>query len=142
MAYTHSKYEVLMDAASGPIYSATASGDKANWSPGFMPHIVRAVAVIPTVSGTTLSGMVFNFNHLDLTSGSTASALAVINGTATVIPGRVMYKTVSGEVAVNPGEDVIFNVGTAKTAVNIRAVLYVEPKWDSPGNQSNLVAST
>lgn len=139
MSYTHSKYEVLMTATA---VSATATGDKAKWSPGFMPHIVRAVSVIPTVSGTTLSGMVFNFNHLDLTSGSTASALAVINGTATVTPGRAMYKTVSGEVAISPGEEVIFNVGTALTAVNVKGVIYVEPKWDSPGNQSNLVAST
>lgn len=138
MAYTHSKTEVLMTATA---VSATATGDVAKWSPGYMPHIIRAVSVMPTVNDTTLSGMVFNFNHLDLASGSTASAIGVLNGTATVIPGRGMYKD-GLNVEVLPGEEVVLNVGTAKTNVNVKAVIYVEPRWETPANQTNLVVTT
>lgn len=139
MAYTHSKYEVLMTATA---VSATATGDKATWEPGFMPHIVRAVSVIPTVSGNPLTGCVFDFNHLDLASGSTASTLAVINGASTHVVGTAAYKIVTGEVVVKPGQRVVFNVDTAASGVNCKAVLYVEPKWDDPSNSTDLIAST
>jgi hypothetical protein len=139
MAYTHSKYEIQMTATA---VSATASGDKASWVPGFVPHIVRACSVLPTVSGTTISGMVFNFQHVSMVSGSSGSNIAVINGTSDVTPGYSMYKVVTGEVVIKPGQRVDFNVGTALTAVNVHATLYVEPKWEQPGNATSMVAST
>lgn len=138
MAYDHTQYEILMTATAA---SATATGDIAKWSPGYVPHVIRAVAIIPTVSGVTLSGAVFNFNHLSLVSGSSATTIDTINGTATVTPGRVMYAD-GLNVKVSPGEEVICNVGTAKSALNVKAVLFVEPKWEQPGNDTSMVETT
>lgn len=139
MAYPHSKQEILMTPTA---VSATATGDKAEWNPGYMPHIIRACVVMPTVSGTTISGMTFNFNHLSLVSGSTATAIATLFGTATVTPGRAMYKD-DLNVEVLPGEQVVFNLGTgAASGVNVKAVIYVEPRWEQPANLTNLVQTT
>ncbi len=138
MAYTHSKYEVIMtNTASG--VSCTTSGDKAIWAPALVPHIIRAVAIVHRTSGTTPSGLSCVFNHLDLTSGSTASAIATLVGTSSDKSGHVVYKTVTSEVVVKPGESVVFNNSQIVSGVcNVLPVLYVEPKWEEPANNTEM----
>ena len=55
MAYSHSKYEVVMQpvmaiSASGAATTVAgarmdATGVVANWAPGFVPHIIKGAAV-------------------------------------------------------------------------------------------------
>lgn len=149
MAYSHNQTQVLF--ASG--MSATASGDKAYWAPGYMPHIVRAAGVIITTSGSTTSGAVIAFKHISIASGATASDLAVLTmtsgtssggGTPTtaLVAGNVMYKD-GLNVKVNPGQKVVLNVRTAVTGVcGIRGWLWVEPSWENPLNNTSMFFTT
>lgn len=140
MAYTHSKYEVMMSATG---LSATTSGVLAHWTPALVPHIIRGVAVSYTATGNTSSGLTAAFNHLDLTSGSTASAIGTLVGVSSDVAGHVVYKTVTSEVVVKPGETVQFDVtGAASGDCTVFPILYVEPKWEQPVNNSNMRATT
>lgn len=140
MAYPHNQHEILMTAATGA--SATATGDIATWSPLYKPHIVRGVMITPTVSGTTISGLVFNFNHLKpVSSGFSSSSIDVINGTATITAGRVMYAD-GLNVEISPGDRVVLNVGTAASGINVQGAIFVEPKHEEPTNDTNMVVTT
>ena len=149
MAYQHNQHQILF--ASG--MTATASGDKATWMPGYMPHYVRACGVIVTTSGSTTSGAVFSFIQKSLASGATASDVAVLTmtsggasgfalPTAALIAGNVMYKD-GLNVLVRPGQRVAFNVRTAVTGVcGVRAFMWVEPSWEVPGNTTGVFTTT
>ena len=137
MAYSHAVHQILFPSG----LSATASGDKANWVPGYVPYIIRAAGVVFTTSGATTSGAVIAFLHTNLASGSTASDLAVLNGPSG-IGGKVLYKD-GLNVKVSPGQKVTLNVRTAVTgSLAIRGFLFVEPAWDTPANNTNMVATT
>lgn len=150
MAYVNTQYQVMFPSG----LTATASGDKADWSPGYMPHYVRAAGVIFTISGSTTSGAVLAFKHVSLASGSTASDLAVLTltsgsasgtaglATAALAAGNVIYKD-GLNVKVSPGETVTYNVRTAVTGVcATRAFLWVEPSWENPLNSTTMFSTT
>ena len=132
--YTQVQHQFLF--ASG--MTATASGDKAVWLPGYQPHIIRAVGAVFTTSGMTASGLVLAFKTQSLASGAAAAAdLAVLAGpwgTAVLGPGQVMYKD-GLNTKVSPGQKVIFNVRTAVAGTcGIRAFIWVEPSPEIPAN--------
>jgi len=139
MAYPNTQYEVLMTATA---VSATATGDVGEWMPAYLPHVIRGVAIIPTTTGGTYGSLNVTFNHLDMASGSTASAIDVIYAVSSDKPGHVIYAKTN--VVINPGEKVVCNVSAAatSTAANFKAVLYVEPKWDVPGNNTGMRVTT
>lgn len=143
MAYNHGQYQVTFPSG----MTATASGNKAGWTPGYMPHHVRAAGIVVTTSGSTTSGAVFAFLHDSLASGSTPSDLAVLtltSGTAGTAPiyGDVVVKD-GINVKVNPGERVILNVRTAVTGVSgFRGFLWVEPTWEVPENMAKVHRTT
>lgn len=149
MAYSHNQTQVLF--ASG--MTATASGDKAAWLPGYMPHIVRAAGIIITTTGSVTSGVVIAYKHISMASGATASDLAVLtmtSGTSTgggtpttaLIAGNVMYKD-GLNVKVTPGQKVVLNVRAAATGVSgFRGWLWVEPSWEAPLNNTVMFFTT
>lgn len=142
MAYTHSKYEVVLTNVTSGL-SCTTSGDKAAWGPGMVPHVVRGVGITFLTSGQTVSALSCSFNHLNQASGSTASAIATLVGTSSDKSGHVLYKTVTTEVTINPGESVVFNNSAVVSGVcNVRPFVYVEPKWEQPGNITSMRQTT
>lgn len=139
MAYPHNKQHIMMTTSG---ISATTSGDKASWSPGYMPMIVRAVGVTYTAGNTTAGGFSGLFNHLDLASGSTASAIGTLIGNATDKKGHVIYKD-GLNVEIDPGQSVVFNVTKICSGVcNVQPWLYVEPRWEQPGNDTGMRETT
>jgi len=150
MAYQHNQHQILF--ASG--MTATASGDKAYWTPGYMPHIVRACGIVVTTSGSTTSGAVFAFKTQSLTSGAAAAVdLAVLTltsggtsgfalPTAALTAGQVMYKD-GLTTKVSPGTKVTLNVRTAVTGTfGFRAFMWVEPSWELAGNTAGMYVTT
>lgn len=144
MAYPHSKQTIMMTSTAGSHkFTATAAAELSTWGPGYVPYIIRAVSIEPTTSGDNWGSAVWRFNHRDLSSGSTATTIATIIGVATDKVGHVIYK--SGlEVEVKPGEEVVLDVTTAATSTSagFRAILYVEPRWEEPGNNAEMRATT
>lgn len=135
MAYAHTQYEVLLTNAA----AVSTTGDKATWVPGYVPSLIRAWAYVVTTAFSAVA-------KLDLdkqpTSGSATgrvadfvSPLNIPNPTA---QGKVVYKD-GLQAKVNPGEQIVFNVTTAAAAGAGSAVMMVEPTWEMPGNNSNMI---
>lgn len=137
MAYTHSKYEVFVKAN----MALGSTGDKAYWSPGYIPHIIRAVAlVITNAIGSSTEVRV----DLRPTAGSDTGRgdgdIAALLSSSLAL-GKVLYKD-GINVRVNPGEEAVFQVTNAGEAADeAHAILYVEPTWELPANNDAMVAT-
>ena len=144
MAYPHSKQEIVMTATDGSHkFTATAAAELSTWGPGYTPHVIRACTIELTTSGDDWQSAVWRFNHRDLSSGSTATTITTINGVATDKSGHVIYSE-GLSVEIKPGEEVVLDVTTAATSTSagFRATLYVEPRWEVPGNNAEMRATT
>ena len=159
MAYTHSKYEVMMLPHTASAFVAgehftmdltlATTVDLAHWAPGIVPHIIRGVGCVFTVNTTssiTVGGVEFQHAKPVFTATDTATVIAALNfpTTLSLATTRVLYKLVTGQVIVNPGEGVrartISTVAT--TGIRGQLVLYVEPKWETPTNIGTMIQST
>lgn len=139
MAYPHGQYQVMMTTSG---ISATTSGDKAEWHCGAVPHILRRAGVIYTTSGVDATAFSALFRLLALASGSTASTMATVIGTATDKVGHVVYKD-SLNQTVNPGSKVVFNIpAIVSGACNVVPFLWVEPSWERLANVTNARVTT
>jgi hypothetical protein len=138
MAYPHSKYEVMVvkDAA------LDSTGDKGDWAPGYVPHVIRAVAVV--VTNTIGAAGVVKFDKRP-TAGSDTSRgdgdIAEINLATTHDAGEVVYVDGLDEV-INPGEEVVVEVTDACAASDTgHIIIYVEPYWEQPENNADMIES-
>lgn len=135
MAYTHSQYEVLMTN----VAVITSTGDKAQWVPGYVPHVIRAWAFICTVL-TTVTQAVLDLDKQPTAGSATGriadyvSPLKIPIGTA---QGKVIYKD-GLQAKVSPGEQIVYNITTAASAGSGSVSLFVEPTWEVPANNVNM----
>ncbi len=92
--------------------------------------------------GTNLGAFALKLMKVSMASGSTASEITALNVATTDIIGKTVYKT-NLNVEVSPGE-MIYPVVTAALASGplYRAMVYVEPRWERPGNITSMRAST
>jgi hypothetical protein len=141
MAYTHSKYEVDVRQADGTaLADMGAAAGNAVWAPGYMPHILRAVALVFTevcdaVETVTITKRV--------TAGSDTDEETIDVITTTVADsaaGEVMY--VDGlDVEIAPGEELQVTWTSAGSTGIAHIKAYVEPRWETPANLSNMTES-
>lgn len=139
MAYTHSKYEVMVAQSQ----NCATTGYKATWQPGYMPHTVRAAAlIISVVAATTTSTVVTLYRN---TVNTTTTTARVLIDTITIPKGKAKGDTyyVDGlNTEVKPGQEVQFVVTTAATTTGVNHMkLYVEPRWDRPANNTKQIKS-
>ena len=139
MAYTHSKYEVIV-AKDASVASAADVGD---WAPGYIPHIIRAVALVfTTVSQATGVIKVDKRVAAGSDTGRGDGDIATLNYTAAgSVAGQVIYKD-GLDIEIKPGEEAVFQVTDATpSSGNCHLILYVEPRWDTPANESDMTAT-
>ena len=145
MAYPHDKVEVILTATDGNnILLASSTGEKGRWTCGFVPHILRAVAVVHRATQVTnATNEIWSIRHA--TKAGAASATGQQISTLTFPSGKaqgaVAYR--SGlNTKVLPGQEIIAHVTTAAgAATRNRVILYLEPSWEQPGNVAAMVAS-
>lgn len=141
MSYPNYKYEIDMTTSNETI---TTSGDKGNgWQPGLVPHILRGFSVT-LVSGCSPVDERLVLNIIDISSGGTASQVAVLMLTAAHAGGDVVYTATLNQV-VQPGQRLMVNVPSAATGVTgdfHRATIYVEVSPEVPGNVSDMVLTS
>jgi len=151
MAYTHSKYEVQMMPVMPTLAVTTRVGGAemhiattvcAEWSPGFVPHIIRGAA-IKHVGATVVAGDSFGVNFTaDLTTPGTPTSLFKI-GMPSGFSHNSIYHVPSYLIEIKPGQTVRMNPTAAATkGVAIQAILYVEPRWEEPGNITGMTLTT
>lgn len=150
MAYSHSKYEVEMTpltpstapAAGANGVNIAATGVQSIWAPGLVPHIIRAVGVMQT-AGTPNDGAVHLSFRADLTTPGTVTEILKVVLPTTVTGNKVVYKTATRYIEVKPGQIVQCAVTAAATAASLaKVILYVEPRWEQPGNLTGMLSTT
>ena len=146
MAYTHSKYEVQMmsnrtstDVGEGTAQiTVTGIAGIAQWTPGFMPHIIRAIAVSPLTT-VLISGCSLLFQVTGV--GSSAATIASFNFTSGDDAGSKVLFWDNLNQEVKPGEIVMASVsqlGGVVPGARVGITLYVEPRWETPANNANM----
>lgn len=140
MAYTHTQYQISLTATGIAANSSGVVGEK--WAPGFVPHVIRAFALVNTSTLANVSSLVAVLERRSHASATTATGLATINGTATGGAGVVFYK--SGlNATIRPGEELQYHITTGATVAALHQVsVWVEPRWEEPGNNTNMKATT
>lgn len=141
MAYAHGKYTVVLSTSGLDGSASGVVGYK--WNPGFVPHVVRAVGLSNSSTLTFGNALVCAFNNRRISSASTATAFATLNaGTSSAGSGTVLYKAGLNK-EILPGDEVHVHITTGATgAVLVQPWIYVEPHWETPGNNSLMIAST
>lgn len=141
MAYPHIKYEIYKAEIVNQNLAA-ATGDKAFWSPMYVPHYVRAVGVVITTSCTGTGVVDFDFRPTQGSDTNRVSngGIARIN-LLTTAQGKTIYKDGLNQLVI-PGNEVVIKLTTAAGAGNGTPVLYVEPSWERPLNNTNMVLTT
>jgi len=151
MAYDHIKYEVQMIPAgnipSGALATTLdmvdlgATGIAARWAPGLVPHILRGAAV-KALNGAALTNPVHIGFMADIDAAGTATEMfKIVLPTAGQLNNTV-YKLATRVIQINPGKQVYARVTAAEAGLRGHIVLYVEPKWEEPGNVTGMIATT
>jgi hypothetical protein len=156
MAYTHSRYEVEMQRVDhiSAVGGATALGQggvalittvAAEWGPGIVPHRIRAAAVVMSGSdvGAFTGAAVECSFEADISTPGTVTKMFTIGAPSTGFANTSRYYIPTYVIEIEPGTKVQFRCTTAGTAgVRARAILYVEPRWEEPGNITGMIATT
>ena len=141
MSYTDQKNVINLTPTAA---SVTATGNLGNsYEPAFGPEIVRKFAVLPVTTAGVYTSLQVNLYHISLVSGSTASAIDIIYGTATDYTGRVVYAK-DLNVTINPGDRIYANCQAAATtaSTNVKCYVMTEPKWDVEANSTDMRVTT
>lgn len=150
MAYNHSKYEAQITSSGGNTWIGltTAAAEVGRWSPGFMPHIVRAVSI--TILGATGLTATPVISIRKTTSAGAADAtgeefaqitLATAALATTSLRGNVYYAG-GLDTEIQPGQELVLANTVAVTgAGDISANVYVEPRWETPANLSQMTVT-
>ncbi len=154
MAYTHSKYEVMMLPVGTPTsisgvaerepVNLGVTGVQAIYAPGFVPHIIRGAAVNPLVTTALTNAAHLSFRS-DLTTPGTPTELFKIILPTTFVADSNIHKSVfyrpTYNIEIKPGMVVDMHVTAVGSGYGI-VTLYVEPRWEEPGNVTTMVATT
>ena len=139
--YSDTQYEVFMGRA---LSLATAADVGDVWGAGNVRHIIRAVMLIFTTAVDATGVLKIDKRP---TAGSNTGRgdgdIAVINyTTVTGAQGKGVFKE-GLNVQMNATEEAVAQVTDATpTAGNAHVILLVEPAWERPANNTDLVATT
>lgn len=140
MAYTHSCYEVLMTNEA----AITATGDKAKWLCGYVPHVVRAGFFVVTTALGAADAAVFALDKRPTAgsdTGRTADFISPLNIPAAAAAGNVIYKD-GLQAKVVPGDELVAELTDASSAGAGSYGLFVEPTWEVPANNTDMALTT
>jgi len=139
MAYDHTQYSI--EVASAAV--CTSTGEKGDWSPGYVPHVVRALTVDVEVASATTTSCVVTFyrNTLGTTTTTNRTTIDTITVPGATAAGSVYY--VDGlNAEISPGQELQATVTTAATTTGTNTITaLVEPRWESPDNDTNMTES-
>lgn len=139
MSYTHYQMPVQLGTTA---IAVSSTGDKVTWGPGYTPMTLRAVAFCNAAAvdnAITIKGDKRTVIGSDSGRGDgDAFTLTVPNPTS---QGEVIYKD-GLNVEILPTEEIVIEVTDAGTTGDKgRIVLFVEPRWDLPANNSMMEES-
>ena len=134
MAYDHTQYNVVLATD----IDLNSLGQVAAWSPGLVPHRVRAVGVTVTNDIGAAGEVTFEYGTAGVAAG-TATDLDIINLTTAHTAGTVVYSD-GLDFVLQPEQELLVNVTNVTAASDTcHAWALVEPVWEVPGNNTSMV---
>lgn len=143
MAYTNGGLlEVPMTVAAATL-DLTSTGDKARYSPGLSPVIVRGVAV--QINATPGDAGVLKGDKRPTFGSDTSRGdgdVFVVNILTTHVAGVTVYK-MGLNTTLNPGQELVVEMTDASANLNgAKVTLLVEPSPEQPANITAMKLST
>lgn len=137
MAYTDYKVNLqLTSGSAGLTLSGTASYRGANFAPGYVPHIIRAVAIAVNTAVTSGATVKFIKGAIGLTGSlTTIASVALTTGRAT--KGKVVYRE-NLAVEVQPGQELRVKL-TDGGVGKVTPIIWAEPRWEVPLNNTSMI---
>ena len=152
MAYSHTQYTVnlvddqpaapsLLPTSGVPGVLLSATGNRARWSVGHVPCIIRGAAIKPSVAA--FSDPVHCAFEGDISAIGTATRLfKIVIPTAGLTDKAIFYKA-TYVITLPAGSTIDFNVTAAASGgVMGRVSLFLEPHWEHPTNVTGLLHTT
>lgn len=137
MAYTHSKYEVVL-AVNHDLTDPT--DDVIKWAPGYIPHYIRAIQAVVTTDVVDGDGVVYFYKDTTANPQTTLVATLKMGDLSPVAAGKVIY--LDGlNILVAPGEEITSDNDPEGVTGIATFTMYVEPTWELPANNSAMVAT-
>jgi len=137
--YTHGSYEWML----GRAQVVTSTGDKLFWSPGLTPWVVRGWAAVITTAIQAADQAIVSLDRRP-TAGSDTGRVNDMVGSLTIpggtVAGKAYYKD-GFQAKIVPGEEAVVEVTDASAAGAATFILFLEPSWDEPANNANMVKS-
>ena len=148
MAYTHSKVEVEMHRVGATALTAErvdgvdlgTTGLNARWTCGFVPHLIKGAAVIPYVTTLLTNPAKFGFEADISVAGTPTRLFTITQPTAGTVHKAIYYRP-TYDIEIKPGHVVDFRV-TAAGSGNGKVILYVQARWEEPGNVTSILSTT
>lgn len=138
MAYDHWQQDILVAADA----SLATAADIGTWAPGYQPVVVKAAALVFTTTVDATGAVTLQRRP---TAGSAAGEVAidVLNYTIALgTQGLVVYSDNLNQLVV-PGEEVVFEVTDATPTVGAaHCILFLQPCWEHPDNNSDMTLTT
>ena len=157
MAYTHSKYMVeiagvIPKVSTSPGTAPTVdnfgsivdvTGNIGEWGPGFVPHLIKGIAVVKTVGENNDAAWSMRFQHIKGAPGTATNIANIVYPTTVSTLGVAVYYVPTNSIKIMPGELVRAVVTAAATAGSTaKLMLYVEPTWEEAANVTQMVLTT
>lgn len=134
--------KIEVELAKAADLNSVADITGASFAPGYMSYIVRAVALV--INNDIAAAGVVKFDKRPTAGSDTGRGdgdVAVINLATTHTGGKVVYKD-GLNVRIDPGQEVVAEVTDATGASDTaRVILYLEPTWERPANNTAMVAT-
>lgn len=147
MAYDHYMIEVDMRPkhVSGSPTTQTGvllnvTGTVAEWAPGLIPYVLVGAAVVPTLTTAETNPVHIRF-MADISTPGTPTEMFKIVLPTSILAHKVVYKKVTYGIELKPGMRVQADV-TAAGAQQGHIKLYLQPRWEQPGNLTGLLSTT
>jgi hypothetical protein len=137
MAYSYTQMDVDLG-----VQVLSSTGDKVWWAPGYIPHSVRAIALIPTVVPTGVGTVNFTsqptaYSNVGITAGDIA--IFVMSAPQPTL-GQVIYRDTISDKIIKPGMAIVVNVSAAVAGFSATPHLYLEQSFEVPVNNAQMLA--
>lgn len=132
MAYTYDQVEYDLGSV-----TATSTGDKVGWSPGYVPHYIRAIAFqVSTSEATNPASIIFTTQAEGFVAGATPGDIGTLNITTKDAKGQVIYLDGINEKIISPGNRLVVTVLVAGGQLVGNAKIFAEPSFETPANNA------
>ena len=137
--YDHQKIDFTMLRNNAIATAADIAGSL--YYVGYQPIIIRHLWATVTVV-TAVAALVATWKYRPTPQSDTGSStIGTINVPIAAVVGKNYYKKLATPFTALPGSEITISFVAASGTGSVSAGMMIEPAWDSPTNNPNMIAS-